>query len=47
MTWLDVLENLIVWALAASALFGLTASVVLFLIFHLGLRDFQDYESEA
>lgn len=43
MTWL---VNLAAWGLAISSLLGLAAASILFFIFHLGLRDFQEYEGQ-
>ena len=40
--WIEFLAALC----AFSSLLGLAASAVVFLLFHLGVRDFQDYESE-
>lgn len=46
MIWMETLIEFLELLCAFSSLLGLAASAVLLLLFHLGVRDFQDYESE-
>lgn len=46
MIWMETLIEFLAGLCAFSSLLGLAALAVLFLLFHLGVRDFQDYESE-
>ena len=46
MNWMEASIEFLAAFCALSSLLGLAASAVVFLLFHLGVRDFQDYESE-
>ena len=46
MNWMEASIEFLAAFCALSSLLGLAVSSVVFLLFHLGLRDFQDYESE-
>ena len=44
MKWFEILVEWLVNLCAFSGLLGLLVSGIFFLFFHLGVRDFQDYE---
>lgn len=46
MKWLDTLVEALAGLCAFSGALGALVTLALFLLFHLGVRDFQDYESE-